>query len=83
MQLSPAHGLNMELDLQSLFRLLCTLCTQLYRYSLAETATPPLPPHLGSYTRALLVSQDRPHLFVTPAPATYTMLFREARLGKN
>ncbi len=33
-------------------------------YSLAETpATPPLPPHLGSYTRALLVSQDRRHLF--------------------
>jgi hypothetical protein len=24
-----------------------------------------LPPHLGSYTRALLVSQDRRHLFVT------------------
>jgi hypothetical protein len=27
---------------------------------------PPLPPHLGSYTRALLVIQDRRHLFVTP-----------------
>ncbi len=27
---------------------------------------PPLPPHLGSYTRALLVSQGRRHLFVTP-----------------
>jgi hypothetical protein len=27
--------------------------------------TPP-PPHLGSYTRELLVSQDRRHLFVTP-----------------
>ncbi len=26
----------------------------------------PSPPHLGSYTRALLVSQDRRHLFVTP-----------------
>jgi hypothetical protein len=26
----------------------------------------PPPPHLGSYTRALLVSQDRRHLFVTP-----------------
>ncbi len=36
-------------------------------YSLAETPQlPPLPPHLGSYTRALLVSQDRRHLFVTP-----------------
>jgi hypothetical protein len=28
--------------------------------------SPPLPLHLGSYTRALLVSQDRRHLFVTP-----------------
>ncbi len=31
-----------------------------------DPATPPLPPHLGSYTRALLVSQDRRPLFVTP-----------------
>ncbi len=29
-------------------------------------ATPPLPPHLDSYTRALFVSKDRRHLFVTP-----------------
>ncbi len=27
---------------------------------------PPLSPHLGSYTRTLLVSQDRRHLCVTP-----------------
>ncbi len=26
----------------------------------------PISPHFGSYTRALLVSQDRRHLFVTP-----------------
>ncbi len=26
----------------------------------------PLPPHLGSYARALLVSQNRRHLFVNP-----------------
>jgi hypothetical protein len=31
--------------------------------SLAET---PYPPHLDSYARALLVSEDRRHLFVTP-----------------
>ncbi len=32
-----------------------------------DPPTPPLPPHFGSsYTRALLVSQDRRHLFVTP-----------------
>jgi hypothetical protein len=46
----------MELDLQSLFGLLCFM---------AETLQlPPLP----AYTRALLVSQDRRNLFVTPWP---------------
>jgi hypothetical protein len=59
----------MELDLQSLFGLhvkWCAHCTTVY--SLADTPEPPaLPPHFGgSYTRALLVSQDRRHLFVTP-----------------
>ncbi len=39
-------------------------CVQ--RHSSAETPQPPLSPHLGSYTRALLVSQDRRHLFLTP-----------------
>jgi hypothetical protein len=37
--------------------------------TLAETPRPPPPPipsHLSSYTRALLVSQDRRHLFATP-----------------
>jgi hypothetical protein len=38
-------------------------CAQLY--ALAETP-PRNPPHLGSNTMALLVSQDRRHLFVTP-----------------
>ncbi len=56
----------MELDLQSLFGLLCTAVP-----IGGNLATPPLPPamqglHLGSYTRALLVSQDRRHLYVTP-----------------
>ncbi len=59
------HRLNMEIDLQSLFWLLCTtvLCTHWLR-----SATSPPPPHSGSDTRALLVSQDRRHLFyfVTP-----------------
>ncbi len=31
-----------------------------------DPATTPPPPHLGSYTSALFVSQDRRHLFVTP-----------------
>ncbi len=40
-------------------------CVQLY--SLAETPHPSSPLlHLGSYMRALLVSQNRRHLFVTP-----------------
>jgi hypothetical protein len=47
----------MEFDLQNLFGLLCTL---------AMTPQLPPPPQFGSYTRALLVSQDRRHLFVTP-----------------
>ncbi len=52
----------MELDLQSFF---WALCAQLY--SLAETRQPLPPlPHLGSYTKALLVSQDKWNLFVTP-----------------
>ncbi len=57
------HRVNMELDLQSLFGLL---------YSFAETQLqppplpPPIPQRLGSNTRALLVSQERRHLFVTP-----------------
>jgi hypothetical protein len=45
------------------------MCSGAQLYSLAETPpTPPPtpPPLLGSYTRALLVSQDRQHLFVTP-----------------
>ncbi len=38
----------------------------------AETPQlPPFPPHLGSYTGALLVSKDKRHLFVTPLPSTY------------
>ncbi len=46
-------------------RFIWASCPQLY--SLAETPHPLSPPsHLGSYTRALLVSLDRRHLFVTP-----------------
>jgi hypothetical protein len=54
------HRLKMELDLQSLFGL------HVYSmYPLAENPQPP-PPHLGSYTKALLASQHRRLLFVTP-----------------
>ncbi len=62
----PAHQrLNMEVDLQSLFGIHVTWCAQLY--SLAEAPQPPpIPPLWDSYTRALLVSKNRRHLFVTP-----------------
>ncbi len=62
------HRLKMELDLQSLFVL--HVYTELY--SLAETPQLSLlSPHLGLYTRALLVSPDRRHLFVTPWVPVY------------
>ncbi len=41
-------------------------CVQLYSWLKPRNNPPPPPPHLGSYTRALLVSQDRRHLFVAP-----------------
>ncbi len=53
-------------------------------YTVYETfvdpATPPFPLHLGSHTRALLVSPDRRHLFVTPSdrrPVFWGGLFPE------
>ncbi len=45
--LNKSLGLNMEVDLQSLFGLHVTWCAQLY--SLAETAQLSPPPHLDSY----------------------------------
>jgi hypothetical protein len=54
------HRSTMELDLQSLFRLHVHSCTQL------RPRSSPLPPHLGSCTRSLSVSQNRRHLFVIP-----------------
>ncbi len=62
----------MELDLQSLFGLLCTAVHRSW-----DPETPP-PPHLGSYTRALLVKQDRRHLFVTPLVSRLTDPKRKA-----
>jgi hypothetical protein len=67
------HRLKIELDdldLQSFFGVLCTDVLRVSVLIGAETRNslpgPSPPPHLGSYTRALLVSQDRRHLFVTP-----------------
>ncbi len=58
----------MELDLQSLFGLLCTAVLIGW-----DLVTPTLYPRLGSYTRALLVSQDRRHLFrlCNPLPEAF------------
>ncbi len=56
------HRLKMELDLQSLFRLLCTAVLIGW-----DPATLPPPPRIWAHRQgALLVSQDRQHLFVTP-----------------
>ncbi len=63
--------LNMELDLESLFGHLCTNCTHWLIPS-----NSPLPPHLGSYTRAPLVRQDRWHLLVTPCSKQKVVRFR-------
>jgi hypothetical protein len=69
------NWLNMELlvDLKSLFGLHVHSCTHGLR-----TRNPPppptIPPHLGSYTRALLVSQDSRQLFVTPCGTIIIMI---------
>ncbi len=64
------HRLNMEVNLLSLFGLHVTWCAQLY--SLAESPEtlqlPPSPRIWSRITRALLVSKDRRHLFVSPYP---------------
>ena len=57
------HKLNMESDLQSLFGLHAHSCTHWLK---PRNSSPPRAFALGSYTRVLLVSQNRRHLFVTP-----------------
>ncbi len=56
----------MELDLQILFGLLCTAVLIGW-----DPATPPFV-RIYAHTRALLVSQDRRHLIVTPWLETTT-----------
>jgi hypothetical protein len=57
LQIKKMQRLNMELEVKVFFWLLCT-AVLIGR----EPAIPPHPTHLGSYSRALLVSQDRRHL---------------------
>jgi hypothetical protein len=86
----PHHRLNMEVDLKVY---LGSMSRDVHscRYSLAATLQPPpILPHWDSYTRALLVSKDRRHLFVTPPPLNHTntqqinqpacMIYRKARI---
>jgi hypothetical protein len=67
----PSRGawLNLELDLQSLFGLCASdihSCTHWLRPRKAQPLPhAPIPKHLN-FTRELLVSQDRRHLFMTP-----------------
>jgi hypothetical protein len=60
------NTIGMELDLQSIFGLQVHRCTHWLRPRNPNPPPLPLLPHFGSYKRALLVSQDRRHLFVTP-----------------
>jgi hypothetical protein len=53
---SLCHSLNMELDLKKFIWAPVHSCAHWLR----TPASPPLPLHLGSYTKALLVSQERP-----------------------
>jgi hypothetical protein len=56
------HALKavMELDPQSLIGL------HVHSWHWLRARNTPLPPHLGSYTRAVLRSLERRHVFVTP-----------------
>jgi hypothetical protein len=63
---NPWLNLNHRLDLQSFLWSMCTTGWDQQAF--------PIPPHLSSHTRALLASQDRRHLFVTPLKPT-TLVF--------
>jgi hypothetical protein len=75
------YRLNMEIDLQKVYlgsmRRDAHSCTG--TQWLRSRNTPPFPPPLDSYTRALLVSKDRRHLLVTPWLAISLTLSESAR----
>jgi hypothetical protein len=71
------HRLNMKLVLQSLLGLHVHSCI------ISWVETPKTPSSaFGSYTRALLVSQDGRHLFVTPWkwPSRYSLYHKEFQI---
>ncbi len=58
-----------------------------FKFCKKFAATLPIPPHWNSYTRTLLVSKDRRHLFVTPRfhlsskiPGSTTFLAQQHRV---
>jgi hypothetical protein len=64
-QMRNLHKRRLNMELSSISKVSLGSCVQLY--SLAETSRNSLLPlHLGSFARALLVIQDRRHLFMTP-----------------
>jgi hypothetical protein len=65
------HRFNYEINLQSFFGLHVHSCTHWPRTATSS----PFPPHLDSNTRALLVSQYRRHLLVTPCLPLFCVLF--------
>ncbi len=58
-------------------------CAQLFHWLRPLNNPPPSPPHLGSYTRALLVRQDRRHLFVTPWLCPYYCTLWQRGIGQS
>ncbi len=81
-----SHRLNIELDIQNLFGLHVYSFTHWLRPCIA-TPQFPSPPHLGSFTRAPLVSQDWWHLSVTPwvhilqrLPSEYSLIWTKAAI---
>ncbi len=60
-----SHWLSMEIDLQSLFGFHVHSCTHWLRPRNHPTPLPPPHPHLGSCTRALLISLDRQKFWLT------------------
>ncbi len=70
----------MELDLQSLFGLhVHSCCTHWLR---PRPQSPNPPQHSGLYKRAIQVSQDRRHLFVTPPDSDNVNLARRSMIQK-